>query len=134
MAVHKALCNLKLPKTAEVGFQRTKSPDVAAPIAIETSSSIQNDAMIEETGIQGLLWRNRSSKGKPSSQAYDFELKDTDAEHGDQLSIKNFIPVVITINLVRTVVLKSAPWPLREIRKLSYVQSFSISDRSKDVS
>ncbi|KAA1085496.1 hypothetical protein PGT21_009123 [Puccinia graminis f. sp. tritici] len=100
MAVHKALCNLKLPKTAEVGFQRTKSPDVAAPIEIETSSSIQNDGMVEETGIQGLLWRNRSSKGKPSSQAYDFELKDTDAEHGDQLSIKNFIPVVITINLI----------------------------------
>jgi len=56
--------------------------------------------MTEETGIQGLLWRNPSSKVKSSSQAYDFELKDTDAEHGDQLSIKNSIPIVITINLI----------------------------------
>ncbi|WAQ90755.1 hypothetical protein PtA15_13A154 [Puccinia triticina] len=100
MAVHRALCNLKLPKTAEVGYQRTKSPDVAPSIEIETSSSILNDNMVEETGIQGLLRRNRSSKGKSSTQAFDFELKDTDAEHGDQLSIKSFIPIVITINLI----------------------------------
>jgi len=100
LAVHKALCNLKLPKTAEVGYQRTKSPDIAASSEIDPLSSIPNNNMTEETGIQGLLWRNPSSKTKSSSQAYDFELKDTDAEHGDQLSIKNSIPIVITINLI----------------------------------
>ncbi|POW18305.1 hypothetical protein PSHT_05923 [Puccinia striiformis] len=100
MAVHKALCNLKLPKTAEVGYQRTKATDTAVPIEVETLSSVPNDSMVAETGIQGLLWHNRPSKTKSSSQAYDFELKDTDAEHGDRLSIKDFIPIVITINLI----------------------------------
>ncbi|KAI7940692.1 hypothetical protein MJO28_012977 [Puccinia striiformis f. sp. tritici] len=100
MAVHKALCNLKLPKTAEVGYQRTKATDTAVPIEVETLSSVPNDSMVAETGTQGLLWHNRPSKTKSSSQAYDFELKDTDAEHGDRLSIKDFIPIVITINLI----------------------------------
>lgn len=106
LAVHKALCNLKLPKTAEVGYQRSNSPDFAASSEIDPLSSIPNN-MTEETGIQGLLWRNPSSKVKSSSQAYDFELKDTDAEHGDRLRIKNLIPIVITINLVRCSDLKS---------------------------
>jgi hypothetical protein len=131
MAVHKALCNLKLPKTAEVGYQRTKDPDTAAPIEIDTLSSIPNANLNEETGIQGLLRNNRSSKPKLSTQAYDFELKDTDAEHGDQLSLKEFIPIVITVNFVRYRSL--CPLPRTSQSVGSYRNTFLITDRSKDV-
>lgn len=100
MAIHKALCDLKIPKTEEVRYQRTKSPEIGL-IDAEQSSLPPQDLTVDHGGIKGLLWHSRPSKRtKTSGKIFDFELKDTDAEHGDRLFIKKFIPIAVTINLI----------------------------------
>lgn len=108
MAVHKALCDLKIPRTGEVAYQRTRSPPPVDLMQIDPSTSTYTNNTKEDTGIKGLLWHTRPSKTKAPSRAFDFELTDTDAEHGDYLSIKESIPITITINLINQVMFLDA--------------------------
>lgn len=105
LAIRAALHDLKIPKTKEIGYQIQKA---ALPTidGMEVDVSGQKASDSPNAGIKGLLQSRRplasGSREGGGGKAINFELQDTDGNMGDRLIDRDSIPIVITINVVRT--------------------------------
>ncbi|MBW0477254.1 hypothetical protein O181_016969 [Austropuccinia psidii MF-1] len=127
LAVRAALGNLQIPRTSEVGYQRTKPPEAIHPMEIEPNKNPSD--VPEQSAIEGLLRGNPLSGTKSIGRVFDFELRDVDADQGDHLINKEDIPVVISMNIIDQIMFLDATLEEESISSNKLILAYSDQGR-----